>query len=294
MILQNKEEPQLHTTMLIHDEKESSSSHRDIPDCSPPPYSNSVPGSAVVSTGLANVPTVKTIRLEKHHGSISVRPTQERTFIDPESGEDEPSALRGFAARHSDLVGLRKAAGFFSAAPHAVFRNRFGSIFLTLATKGSSEQCHRTIVDVSTRHGDIAVNLSSIYPGKRITLNVTSRRGKIVVLLPPTFRGDVQIRGSKLGGYDILPGLSSSIRSMNGKKTKMLLLIGDNITTAERSEPTDHCCLSSRHGRIVLGLSGQDSMPTPQREDNIWRKIGSFFRGGESTGSSLQDLARLH
>jgi hypothetical protein len=82
-------------------------------------------------------------------------------IIDPESGDDEPSALRGFAARHSDLVGLRKAAGFFSAAPHAVFRNRFGSIFLTLATKGSSEQCHRTIVDVSTRHGDIAVNLVS-------------------------------------------------------------------------------------------------------------------------------------
>jgi hypothetical protein len=116
----------------------------------------------------------------------------------------------------------------------------------------------------------------------------------MVVLLPPTFRGDVQIRGSKWGGYDILPGLSSSIRSMNGKKTKMLLLIGDNITDAEGSESTDHCRLSSRHGRIVLGLSGQDSMPTPQQEDNIWRKIGSFFRGGESTGSSLQDLARLH
>lgn len=278
MILQNKEEPQLHTAMLIQDEKASSSSHHDIPDCSPPPYSDSVSGSTVVSTALANAPTVQTIRLEKHHESISGT-----YIIDPESGDDEPSALRGFAARHSDLVGLRKAAGFLSAAPHAVFRNRFGSIFLTLATKGSSEQCHRTIVDVSTRHGDIAVNLSSIYPGKRITLNVTSRRGKIVVLLPPTFRGDVQIRGSKLGGYDILPGLSSSIRSMNGKKTKMLLLIGDNIPTAEGSESTDHCCLSSRHGRIVLGLSGQDSMPIPQREDNIWRKIGSFFRGGESS-----------
>lgn len=280
MILQSKEEPQLHTTMHTQDDhKEPSPSH--IPDCDPPPYSNFASGSAIVSAvtiGLANAPTVKTIQLEKYHESISGT-----YIIDPDESGEEPPALQGFAARHSDLVGLRKATDFLSAAPHAVFRNRFGSIFLTLATKGSSERCHRTIVDVSTRHGDIAINLSSVHPGKRITLKVTSRRGKIVILLPPTFCGDVQIHSSKLGGYDILPGLSSSIRSMNGKKTKMLLLVGGNTPAAERSESMDHCRLSSRHGRIVLGLSGQDSMPTPQRENNIWRKIGSFFRGGESS-----------
>jgi hypothetical protein len=82
-------------------------------------------------------------------------------IIDPDESRDQTSALQGFAARHGDLVGLRKAADFLSAAPHAVFRNRFGSIFLTLATKGSSEQCHGAIIDVSTRHGDIAVNLVS-------------------------------------------------------------------------------------------------------------------------------------
>ncbi|KAG1739975.1 hypothetical protein EDB19DRAFT_793273 [Suillus lakei] len=276
MILQSKEEPQLSTTTHIQDDKELLSSH--IPDGDPPPYSNIASGSAVVPAvvGLANLnaPTLKTIRLEKHHESISGT-----YIIDPESG-DEPPAPQGFVARHSDLVGLRKAADFLSAAPHAVFRNRFGSIFLTLATKGSSEQCHRAIIDVSTRHGDISVNLSSVHPGKRITLKVTSRRGKMVVLLPPTFCGDVQIRSGKLGGYDILPGLSSSIRSMNGKKTKTLLLVGNGTPGGE---PMDHCRLSSRHGRIVVGLSGQDSMPTPQREDNIWRKIGAFFRGGESS-----------
>lgn len=281
MILQNKEELQLHTAMLIQDDKEPSPSH--TPDCDPPPYSNFTSGSAGVSavtidSELANTPTVKTIRLEKHHELISGK-----YIIDPDESGDQTSALQGFAARHSDPVGLRKAADFLSAAPHAVFRNRFGSIFLTLATKGSSEQCNRAIIDVSTRHGDIAVNLSSVHPGKRITLKVTSRRGKIVVLLPPTFCGDVQIRSSKLGGYHILPGLSSSIRSMNGKRTKTLLLIGDSAPTAEGSKSTDHCHLSSRHGRIVLGLSGQDNMPTPQREGNIWRKIGSFFRGGESS-----------
>ncbi|KAG1876438.1 hypothetical protein DFJ58DRAFT_754246 [Suillus subalutaceus] len=281
MILQSKEEPQLHTAMLIQDDKEPSPSH--VPDCDPPPYSNFTSGSAGVSavtidSELANAPTVKTIRLEKHHELISGK-----YIIDPDESEDQTSALLGFAVRHTDLVGLRKAANFLSAAPHAVFRNQFGSIFLTLATKGSSEQCSRTIIDVSTRYGDIAVNLSSVHPGKRITLKVTSRRGKMVVLLPPTFCGDVQIHSSKLGGYDILPGLSSSIRSMNGKRTKTLLLIGDNAPTAEGSKSTDHCRLSSRHGRIVLGLSGQDSMPTPQQEGNIWRKIGSFFRGGESS-----------
>ncbi|KAG1768420.1 hypothetical protein EV702DRAFT_1203263 [Suillus placidus] len=263
------------------DHEEPSPSHHDIPDCDPPPYTNFASGSAIVASavtiGLANAPTVKTIQLEKYHESISGT-----YMIDPDESDEEPSALQGFAARHNDLVGLRKATDFLSAAPHAVFRNRFGSIFLTLATKGSSEQCHRAIVDISTRHGDIAINLSSVHPGK------------MVILLPPAFCGDVQIHSSKLGGYDILPGLSSSIRSMNGKKTKTLLLVGGNTPAAERSESMDHCRLSSRHGRVVLGLSGQDSMPTPQRENNIWRKIGSFFRGGESTGSSLQDLARLH
>jgi hypothetical protein len=283
MILQSKEEPQLHTTMLIQDDKELSPSH--IPDCDPPPYSHLTSGSAGVSavttdsdSEFANAPTVKDIRLQKHHELISGT-----YIIDPDESRDQTSALQGFAARHGDLVGLRKAADFLSAAPHAVFRNRFGSIFLTLATKGSSEQCHRAIIDVSTRHGDIAVNLSSVHPGKRITLKVSSRRGKMIVLLPPTFCGEVHMRSSKLGGYDILPGLSSSIRSMNGKRRKTLLLIGDNTPTAEGSKSTDHCRLSSCHGRIILGLSGQDSMPIPQREGNIWRKIGSFFRGGESS-----------
>lgn len=96
-------------------------------------------------------------------GSKEVWPTRHAGtyIIDPDESGDESSALQGFAARHSDLVGLRKAADFLAAAPHAVFRNHFGSIFLTLATKGSSEQCRRAIIDVSTRHGDIAVNLVS-------------------------------------------------------------------------------------------------------------------------------------
>jgi len=282
MILQSKEEPQLHTAMLIQDDEEPYESPSHIPDHDPPPYSLES-GSTVVASAdtieLANALTVKTVRLEKHHELISGT-----YIIDPDESGDEPSALQGFAARHSDLVGLRKAADFLAAAPHAVFRNHFGSIFLTLATKGSSEQCRRAIIDVSTRHGDIAVNLSSVHPGKRVTLKVTSRRGKMVILLPPTFCGHVQIRSSKLDGYDILPGLSSSIRSTSEKKKKTLLLIGDNTpTTSEGSESMDHCLLSSRHGRIVLGLSGRDSMPTPQREDNTWRRIGSFFRGGESS-----------
>lgn len=277
MILQSHEESQLHTAMLINDDKEPSPSQ--IPDCDPPPY-GFVSGSAAVSavaTGLANAPTLKSIKLEKRHELISGT-----YIIDPEESGNEASALQGFATRHSDLVGLTKAADFLSAAPHAVFRNRFGTISLTLATKGTSKQCERAIVDVSTRHGDIAVNLSSIHPGKRITLKVASRRGRIVVLLPPTFCGDVQISSGKFGGYDILPGLSSSIRSMHGKKKKTSLLIGDNTPTAEGSKFTDHCRLSTRRGRVVLGLSGQDSMPTLQREDTIWRKIGSLLRGGEN------------
>ncbi|KAG1808650.1 uncharacterized protein BJ212DRAFT_1382352 [Suillus subaureus] len=178
MILQSKEEPQLHTTaMLIQDDKEPSS---HIPEYDSPPYSNSVSGSAAVSavtidSEFTNALTVKTIRLEKHHELISGK-----YIIDPDESGDQTSALQGFAARHSDLVvGLRKATDILSAAPHAVFRNRFGSIFLTLATKGSSERCHRVIIDVSTRHGDIAVNLSSVHPGKRITVKVTSRRGEL-------------------------------------------------------------------------------------------------------------------
>ncbi|KAG2364078.1 hypothetical protein BDR07DRAFT_1482793 [Suillus spraguei] len=263
--------------MLINDDKEPSPSQ--IPDCDPPPY-GFVSGSAAVSavaTGLANAPTLKSIKLEKRHELISGT-----YIIDPEESGNEASALQGFATRHSDLVGLTKAADFLSAAPHAVFRNR------------NIKKCDRAIVDVSTRHGDIAVNLSSIHPGKRITLKFARMEGRIVVLLPPTFCGDVQISSGKFGGYDILPGLSSSIRSMHGKKKKTSLLIGDNTPTAEGSKFTDHCRLSTRRGRVVLGLSGQDSMPTLQREDTIWRKIGSLLRGGESTGNSLQDLARLH
>jgi len=63
--------------MLIQDDKELSPSH--IPDCDPPPYSHLTSGSAGVSavttdSEFANAPTVKDIRLEKHHELISGEP----------------------------------------------------------------------------------------------------------------------------------------------------------------------------------------------------------------------------
>lgn len=74
MILQSKEEPQLHTAMLIQDDEEPYESPSHIPDHDPPPYSLES-GSTVVASAdtieLANALTVKTVRLEKHHELIS-------------------------------------------------------------------------------------------------------------------------------------------------------------------------------------------------------------------------------
>ncbi|KAJ8588284.1 hypothetical protein M405DRAFT_262663 [Rhizopogon salebrosus TDB-379] len=272
MLLQSKEEPynpQLPAAVHIQDVVQAglSTVHEQralspyIPDENPPPYSNS------------NNLLVKTIQLEKHLDTISGT-----YIIDPDVPGDDPSTVQSLITRNS-VLGIRKASESLSA-PHAIFRSRFGSIRLTLATKGSSERCHRTIVDVSTRHGDIAIDFASVHPGKHITLKVTSRRGKIIVLLPRTFCGDVQIRSGKVGGYDILPGLSSSIRSMKGRSGKASLRVGDSPPTSEaNSLAMDNCRLSSRHGKIILGLSGEDSMPTQQRQNGIRAKIGAFFRG---------------
>jgi len=221
MILQGKEEssdPQLPNAAHTYDKAASSDpSHEQrmlhTSDIDPPPYSNLDPNNPSSASGSAVVPvnaiTLNTIRLEKLSDSItgkyyivpaptdsSLKLTHAGTYIiDPSVSQDEPSSLQDFVAKHS-VLGLGKTFDFLST-PHAIFRSRFGSISLTLATKGSSERCHRAIVNVSTHHGDITVDLvsnsfyisgpvksvfiflqqSSIHPGKYITLKVTSHRG---------------------------------------------------------------------------------------------------------------------
>jgi hypothetical protein len=71
---------------------------------------------------------------------------------------------------------------------------------------------------------------------------------------------------------------------MKEKSGKTTLQIGDSVR-ARVPEPcaseVDHCQLSTRSGKVILGFSGEDSMPELVKERDMWQKLGAVLRGSQ-------------
>ncbi|KAH7927318.1 hypothetical protein BV22DRAFT_1031926 [Leucogyrophana mollusca] len=287
MILENPKEAQKYSGSASdpHTDNEPVTSPSrplaQVTDDAPPPY-YSFERELGISTdppAALDFSTVKGIRIEKFRGSIS------GTYcIDPDVSGDDSAQSQGRTNDRRAELRLGKTTGLFSS-PDASFRARHGAISLNLAIKGPSEQCKHATVDVANIYGDISVDFQSLHSGNHLNLSVCSRRGRITVLLPRNFCGDVQISNRKRGGYDILPGLASSIRNMKGQRRKTTLYVGEGSLSPGRSlsdAAVDHCWVTSRFGKIVVGLSGEDEMPVKQQGDNLWKQLGAYFRGSSN------------
>jgi len=161
--------------------------------------------------------------------------------------------------------------------PHASFRTRQGTIALELGTAGDLNETSKASVLVASHGGDIRIKLLPTPATKpRIALEVYSRKGDILLFLPKTFCGVVQLSTRK-GGLQLLPALAAIMRVVKETDNEALLLLGNQTMSKSNSgdnQALDFCQLNSRTGKLIVGLSGQDRY---EPKVGFWKKLGSMF-----------------
>ncbi|KAI0792378.1 hypothetical protein C8Q75DRAFT_804770 [Abortiporus biennis] len=175
----------------------------------------------------------------------------------------------------------RKNKNFFRekhCTPNASFATRQGAIDLDLTVEGDAP---KAFISVQSRKGRISVNLGTLQQ-KRHDPNyyiVDIRLGHIIVYLPKSFNGLIQIRTRK-GDVEFLPAFAQNAGVVHGKDHESLIRYCGDITT-ELSVVTeadlqslmlDHCLLTNRAGKIVIGVSGIDHYE-PRTTRSVLQKI---------------------
>jgi len=150
-----------------------------------------------------------------------------------------------------------------TAPPTAAFTTRHASIQATFRVVGDSavHPVHSvTTIRSKTRSGNVLLDLVSIAPMRTVRIDVRSRRGNITLLVPRNFRGIVLL-SRRHGAVEMLPALAASGRVIKAKNGETTVLLGDGPIPAVGSDIiTDTARIYSRHGRVRLGFSGEDSV----------------------------------
>ncbi|KAL4254779.1 hypothetical protein ABKN59_004799 [Abortiporus biennis] len=173
----------------------------------------------------------------------------------------------------------RKNKNFFRekhCTPNASFATRQGAIDLDLTVEGDAP---KAFISVQSRKGRISVNLGTLQQKRHVCMEISNRDGHIIVYLPKSFNGLIQIRTRK-GDVEFLPAFAQNAGVVHGKDHESLIRYCGDITT-ELSVVTeadlqslmlDHCLLTNRAGKIVIGVSGIDHYE-PRTTRSVLQKI---------------------
>ncbi|KAJ7091361.1 hypothetical protein B0H15DRAFT_835629 [Mycena belliarum] len=168
--------------------------------------------------------------------------------------------------------------------PDAIFRTNRGNLNLDLATTGNVNEAPKASVSASTIRGKISINL---IPGAesrpRFDLEASSRSGDIVLFVPNTFAGAIQLH-TKTGDLDFLPGIASNMQVMRSTDTEYLVFVGNKVldNRGKSRQPgrgqdvADFCRLRTVSGSIIVGERGKD---TYVKEQSVWQRMTGFLRG---------------
>ena len=92
------------------------------------------------------------------------------------------------------------------------------------------------------------------------------------MFLPETFCGVIQLSTRK-GSLHFLPALAAAMKVVKKSEKEALVSVGDlNMVTGD-TKHTDFCQLDSRHGKLIVGLGGQDQHMEPGA--GFWYKLFS-------------------
>ncbi|OBZ73782.1 hypothetical protein A0H81_06429 [Grifola frondosa] len=191
------------------------------------------------------------------------------------------------AAREHNREAARAEGGFSSDGGrdeshtndmNAAFRTRNSNINIELGvcvasspyqSQGGKASAH---VAVSTRQGNVSVNIIEIHQGRCIDLDVCTRSGNILVLLPPEFSGSLALRTG--APARILPGLAQHAHVIKKSDRETLMYLFDPSTAVQLQSVVDEdrCVVSTRSGRVVMGLSSIDMVDTA----GLWSDGMSF------------------
>ncbi|KAI0791974.1 hypothetical protein C8Q75DRAFT_753847 [Abortiporus biennis] len=217
---------------------------------------------------------VNHVRLESRHNAISgsyiLNPELPGAPIAPHPCRHHrdrfPSGRKHRSALHKDM-----------SPPNASFTTRHGSISLNIATAGDNDTVTKSHVQVASRHGKCNVNIFQIQPNKHVNLEVFTRHGNITVFIPPNFNGVLNLHSRK-GVVTFLDGFSRLARVVNGNDYEALVLFGsENLSLADLGSPNvDTCWLSTRSGKLTIGVSGVDHVDDAQNTNMLVKKLDSF------------------
>ncbi|KAJ7612454.1 hypothetical protein DFH06DRAFT_1344983 [Mycena polygramma] len=184
----------------------------------------------------------------------------------------------------SELSNKSKKKSRRKAIPDAVFRTRSAKINIELATTGLVRDVPKASVIVTSKSGPIHLNLLPADETRpRFDLEVQSNSGTVVVFIPKTYGGAIQLH-TKSGSFEFLPAMSTQIHVVKSADTESLVLFGQQSTPSSQL-PSDFSHIRTRSGNIIVGLRGED---TYVEELGLWKRIGEYFKGdrGDHDSSS--------
>ena len=100
----------------------------------------------------------------------------------------------------------------------------------------------------------------------------------MALLVPQTFCGVIQL-STKRGSLKFLPSFAKSMRVLKSNDYEALVLIGEtNFSKGvlPHSGAADYCHLTSRLGKVIVGLAGED---TYESEPGFWKRMGEKLLG---------------
>ncbi|KAJ7180701.1 hypothetical protein C8R46DRAFT_1070300 [Mycena filopes] len=233
-----------------------------------PPDAFPSPKSPATASPIVPGPSFSQIRLDTHFSDITGT-----YYIDPKP------ALK-------QLTNKNKKARRVKATPDAIFHSRNGKILLDLATTGLVSDVPKATVIVASKSGNITLNLlpaGEIRP--RFDLEVRSKSGTVVIFIPRTFAGAIQLR-TRSADLEYLPAITRQIQVVKATGRESLVLFGKQNTPASQL-PSDFCNITTHSGKIVVGLRGED---TYVEELGLWQRLGGLLKG--DAGKSSDQLAR--
>ncbi|KAL6309327.1 hypothetical protein BKA93DRAFT_759607 [Sparassis latifolia] len=245
---------------------------------------NSVSGTYLVDPSLPASPQTTTLsglsmrRIERCNRSADREHAKNTRRAFGSDSESDCSSSRGWKARTPEV--------------NAAFRTRHGQISVDVAVVGPNLYSAtdalgmvknlRARVMFSSRHGNISVNLREVQPGHCVDLDVSTRHGNVVILLPPTFDGAIVVhtRGDR-DQVRFLQAFAECARTVRAHDRSTQIVLSPNANTTGR-EGDDRCLVSTRHGKITFGLSGYDKADGVLLGGGLFKMLGDLMQMGKS------------
>ncbi|KIJ55745.1 hypothetical protein M422DRAFT_24271 [Sphaerobolus stellatus SS14] len=193
--------------------------------------------------------------------------------------------------RHHQRKAFRRQQ--FKLDPSAIFGTRDAPIDIDLSLVSPPEgelKVHKTLVQASTKRGDIDIRVRYIDPRRRLNLEVASKRGTTVLLLPRSYSGYIKVHNAN-GRTEFLPAMRGSTHLVAQNERELQVVIGD----ARFATPTqgtewdgDLIHVASKNGDVFIGYVDEDSKPESQ--PSIWQKLGVLLGGVKSTRRAIRGV----